>query len=339
MDNFLLRLFMRIFIVFILLFGVELLAFEASFDCKKARLKIEKMICKDEGLATYDKELSKVYRKYRDENSKDEEKIIKKQRKWNKRKKHCLFLYPKDEIRAIRCLKDMYASRIDEIKIIQKTDNVRDIYTILANYYKDNIIDTTQIYFDDDSCRNDEYFNSVIRGTTLLFSYYYALRVKYKNESLSKFNYPIYSNDKFLFNKILNSYLQKNIKKYLKLAIREVKLNDLVDIENFLKELNNSYKLIFKGLSIDEANVKGDKDKIFIRFKKDNECLNNVYLRVENIVINGQKTYYDFGIKEFLDDFWMRRATKGDVKRVKELLDFVLKSIKEYKNNIATGKE
>jgi uncharacterized protein len=53
----------------------------ASFDCLKAKSRIERMICKENGLSSQDVDLAKRYQ-YAIQNSSDKEKIISEQRQW-----------------------------------------------------------------------------------------------------------------------------------------------------------------------------------------------------------------------------------------------------------------
>jgi uncharacterized protein YecT (DUF1311 family) len=95
------------------------LLFSASFDCKKAKTEVEKLICSDEKLSKLDEELNEVYKKALARSNNKE--ILKKQQiTWlNNTKKHC---------KEIFCIKLEYESRIfylqpDGFNIIYSEDN------------------------------------------------------------------------------------------------------------------------------------------------------------------------------------------------------------------------
>ena len=96
-----------IMLICVLLLGTQ--TYAASFDCKKANTKIEKMICSDAKLSELDVELAKLYAETRAElknHSKELKKLIKDQREWLASLKTT-----KKEF-----LKNEYNSRIDELR-------------------------------------------------------------------------------------------------------------------------------------------------------------------------------------------------------------------------------
>lgn len=68
----------------VLLAGFPLVSEAASFDCKKAESKVEKLICSEQELSRADEEMGRRYRAVLAEHSKDREEFIGQQRRWLK---------------------------------------------------------------------------------------------------------------------------------------------------------------------------------------------------------------------------------------------------------------
>jgi uncharacterized protein len=94
------------------------LLFSASFDCKKAKTDIEKLICSDKELSKLDDELNKAYKELLNKtNENDKKMIIQEQRDWIKERDNCAhssdaygpFLY---------CMLDIYSHRIFYLKAV-----------------------------------------------------------------------------------------------------------------------------------------------------------------------------------------------------------------------------
>jgi len=82
-------------------------AFIPSFDCTKARIQVEKMICNDENIGWLDTYLAFNFRSLKAAIvASDQEKLIADQRAWLKQRDSC---------KTTECLKDIYRTRIGEI--------------------------------------------------------------------------------------------------------------------------------------------------------------------------------------------------------------------------------
>ena len=89
-------------LVTIVVFGLFQHAQAASFDCKKAGNKIERMICQYPEISILDEELSKAYKAVRAK----EKEVIKEQRAWLKTRNKC---------GDTACLKKIYSERVAEL--------------------------------------------------------------------------------------------------------------------------------------------------------------------------------------------------------------------------------
>lgn len=99
--------------------ALTLSTYAASFDCEKAAMKVEHLICDNPDISKLDEDLSKAYSSAL-EKSKDKQTTIKEQRQWLKEKRN---ICPDAD-----CLKASYASRLSELsntevlpKIARKT--------------------------------------------------------------------------------------------------------------------------------------------------------------------------------------------------------------------------
>ena len=84
----------------------------ASFDCKTAKLNIEKLICSKPEISRFDEDLSKSYIDIKSK-AENPELLIFSQKRWLKSRNKC-----KDEL----CLKNEYKSRIEELSTWLKNE-------------------------------------------------------------------------------------------------------------------------------------------------------------------------------------------------------------------------
>ena len=86
--------------------------YSASFDCSKARSRIEKLICSDEKLAGLDKRMLESYKRAKKLQPKKAKSIIKAQRAWVRDRNRC-----KTKKGVIECLIAKYEARLVNLDI------------------------------------------------------------------------------------------------------------------------------------------------------------------------------------------------------------------------------
>lgn len=120
------------------LFGALMVALPVqavSFDCAKARTKVEKLICGDAELSRLDEDLSKTYQQTL-ERSDDKQKLTDEQRQWLKRRNVCT-----DAV----CVKRAYEGRLKELSskgshdpVNNKDDKTANTHPYILVMSKDN---------------------------------------------------------------------------------------------------------------------------------------------------------------------------------------------------------
>jgi uncharacterized protein len=93
----------------------------ASFNCGKARTKVERIICGDAELSLLDESLAKAYRQALKRNDK-QRLLIESQRQW--------LTYERNVCRNTRCIQKAYESRIKELGLFSN-------FGILFNRFPD----------------------------------------------------------------------------------------------------------------------------------------------------------------------------------------------------------
>lgn len=83
-------------------------AFSPSFDCERASIGSERLICSDRGLAALDVEMMSVYERLADGNP-DKKALLDEQISWMKNKR--------DTCSTTECMADAYRSRIEEMEV------------------------------------------------------------------------------------------------------------------------------------------------------------------------------------------------------------------------------
>ncbi len=122
---------LSIFIYFFLAISLQA-QFNASFECSKAKLVIEKLVCSDKELANEDINLLNSYRKAKKILPKSEaKKLLHSQRKWLKSRKEICHIpkryKPKGNEKVIGCLIGIYRDRNRELnRIISLRDREKN---------------------------------------------------------------------------------------------------------------------------------------------------------------------------------------------------------------------
>ena len=101
-------------------------AYAASFDCNKARTRVEKAICSNQQLSDLDELLALSYKKAL-ANTRNKRSLRRAQRSWVKRKRN--------RCRSNRCIKKAYRSRISKLK---KSVAKYSKYNSISGKYKRN---------------------------------------------------------------------------------------------------------------------------------------------------------------------------------------------------------
>ena len=101
------------------------LAQEPSFDCSKAKTKIEKAICRDEGLSALDRDLTEIYKDLWNKQSDIDRGLLKtRQVEWMwQRDRNCGA--KKEGADTTDCLREIYLKRIADLKEWQKTPDTK----------------------------------------------------------------------------------------------------------------------------------------------------------------------------------------------------------------------
>ncbi|WP_373499774.1 lysozyme inhibitor LprI family protein [Desulfococcus sp.] len=103
-------------------------AYSASFDCKKASTKSEKLICSNPQLSAADGQLAEVYSQVR-EQAIDQEWLKKDQLSWMK--------YQRDTCSDALCMLNSYKTRIDELNTFFTTEYFKTLSPALTDKIKE----------------------------------------------------------------------------------------------------------------------------------------------------------------------------------------------------------
>ena len=331
-------------VVWLIIVGLNLYAVDASFDCVKAKTKIEKMICSSNVLAQKDKVLSRVYITYKNQLTDDKkDKLIIAQRKWNRTREICFLLEPDNNELIHSCLLEQYISRIDSLdnKIGEK-NKLSNLYRKLLKLYQSKYIytDKTQIeLYNKKACNEKEV--SATKGLMTLYIYYYALINIEKKKSFSStdITFQGYRDTKFI-SRFLGMVEKDELLRYLDLALNHLNNEELDNIYNLLEYLNKVYKIFSEKTSKDmiEKLNKESYDyynnfdnKIFNINKK--SCFSFVHNTKKLYVNKFEIDYENFtSVNSFVYTFWLRRYNDKTIDDVHEIIEFLLQNIKKLKD-------